>query len=946
MIWPILRAKSFKKSSMKIDFEKLKTDLAGQILQLAEHLVPGGRVEGHEYLMLNPLRQDSQLGSFKINIVTGQWADFAANEKGSDIISFTKYIKGFQNMGQASDFLAQEAGLQVPQGPGAVQPAPAGVPIKKDIWTPILPVPAGVPAPFKEHFKHGVPANTWAYKNAAGETLGYIYRFDLKEDLKEIWPVTYCKNEKGAKAWRWLSFPKPRPLYGLELLPANPGDQVLLVEGEKTADAAREIFKGVAVQVLTWPGGTKAVGHVDFKPLKGRRVVIWPDNDQGGITAADEIGMMIKGFVDGVKIVIPPLQAPKAWDLANALEKGWTLDQTVNYLKKNLRDPVEPIRPPAGPPDDPSAQDEEVIPPNSKAFNVDLYPFRPLGYDRTYFYYLPEGAQQIVRMVGEQHDEKHITAYLAPVDFWQDIWTVTKKRKNQTTGEWEQYRSGIDWRAIKRFLIWTMQYGHGVYSGGDSVRGPGIWRDNKRFVVHLGDRLLVDGKVTSMSKIPSHYIYEKTRTREREKFEPLPATGSIELLHILDRFSWTREINARLMGGWLVAGLVGGSLPWRPHVWINGPQACGKSSVIKEVARRVLGDCIAIFIEGATTEAGLRQQANHCSFPILFDEAESTDRRGQIRIDQIIELMRSSASPDGGKMLKGTPGGSALSFDVQSCFCLASISNNSRLAADVARIVNLEMVDPSGNEKWEIMQREIMDMLNAEWAGRFRARIFHMLPSIKNDIALFIKAARDELDSQRFGDVYGVLLGASHCIASDEPATLEQAREFVKAADWTEERAQKYLKDEINCLMNIMQRIVTVKEDRIQDKTIWELIKIAYCGPLTAPADGFGLKNTKVITSGEALEASRRYGVIYKMEDGRPWIIIANNNIYIQQWLKDTHFNPNWAKWLKRIREKINGEILTAQGITPRIFDPDQPPARGVMIPYEIAARYLDTEVS
>lgn len=918
---------------MPIDFDKIKADAASQVLQLAEKLIPGGRVEGHEYIMINPLRQDEQLGSFKINITTGQWGDFAANEKGLDIISFVKYVKQFQNMGQAAEYVAQEIGSL-----GASGTAPPPPP--KETWTPILPVPADAPPPLKEHFKFGKPAGTWSYKNRAGETLGHIYRFNLKGDHKEIWPLTYCKNDKGAQAWRWRSLPKPRPLYGLELLAANSGDQVLIVEGEKTVDATREFFKGTPIQVITWPGGTNAVIYADFKPLKGRRVVIWPDNDQQGITAADEIGMLIKGEADGVKIVRPPLQAPKGWDLANAKEKGWTANQVITYLKKNLRDPVEPMKPPAGPPDD---EVTPQLPPNSKAFNEDIYPFRPLGYDRIYFYYLPEGSQQIVKLTGEQHDEKHITAYLAPVDFWQDTWTTMKKKKNPTTGEWYQYRTTVDWRSVKRFLIWTMQHNNGVYSGGDNVRGPGIWRDNKRFVIHLGDRLLVDGKITSMVKIHSHYIYEKSRTREREKYDPLPATAAMELLKILDRFAWTREINARLLGGWLVAGLIGGALPWRPHIWINGPQGCGKSSVIKEVARRVLGECVAIFIEGATTEAGLRQQANHISFPILFDEAESTDRRGNIRIEQIIELMRSSASPDGGKILKGTPGGAALSFDVQSCFCLASISNNSRLAADVARIVNIEMTEPDTGIKWEIMQREIQDILNPEWAGRFRARVFKMLPIIRNNIEIFIKAARDELDSQRFGDVYGVLLGASHCLVSDEPIAADQAKEFVSITDWSEERAQRFLKDEINCLMNILQRIVTVKEDRVQDRTLWELMKIAHEGPTVKPEDQYAIKDIKAITRGEATEAARRYGIIYKYDDGQPWIIIANNNIYIQQWLRDTQFSPNWAKWLKRIREKIDDEILTARIITPRVFDPGQPAARGVMIPFVIASHYLDT---
>ncbi|NIO83422.1 MAG: hypothetical protein GTN53_22935 [Candidatus Aminicenantes bacterium] len=811
-------------------------------------------------------------------------------------------------------------------------------------WTPILPVPADAPAPFDKHFKLGNPAHSWAYKNRKGESLGFNYHFNLEDGSIQIYSAVYCSNEKGARAWQWAPFPEPRPLYGLELLAANPGDQVLIVQDEKIADSARALFKNLVV-VITWPSDIKDIKAVDWKPLKGRRVVIWPNNDQPGINAADEIGMIIKNFVNGVKVVKPPLQAPKGFHLGTGIAKGWQLEPTIKYLKENLRDPVQPIKLPPGPPAESQEGAQAPAPPeNSKAFDADLYPFRVLGYDRSFCYYLPEGSQQIVKLGYEQHDEKHITGYLAPIDFWQDTWTVQKKRKNQTTGQWETYRSGVDWKAVKRFLIWTLSNKAGVYAGGENVRGPGIWRDNKRFIIHLGDRLVVDGKVTSMAKFNSNYIYEKWRTREREKFDPLPVSASVELLNILERFAWARDINARLMAGFIVAGIMGGALPWRPHVWLNGPQGCGKSSIIKEVVRPCLGDCISIFIEGSTTEAGLRQAVNNCSFPILFDEAESMDQRGKVRMDNVIELMRSSASPDGGNILKGTPRGAVQRFNVQSCFCLASISNNSRLAADVARIVNLEMTEPNTEIKWEIMQREIQERLNPEYCGRLRARIFHILPAIKHNIEVYTKAARDELDSQRFGDVYGVLLGAAHCLATESLAQLDNSREFLKWGDWTDERAQRYVKDEINCLIQILQRIVTVKAGQLKDRNLWELMKAAYSGPEEIPKDKFDMPDYSVLTKKDAIETARRYGVLYKYEDGRPWIIIANNNWYIQQWLKDTQYSPNWAKWLKRIREKIDDKIYSAQTITPRVFLPGQPPARGVMVPYEIAARYLDTE--
>ena len=49
-------------------------------------------MEGREWVTYNPKRSDKTLGSFKINTVTGLWADFASGEKG-DIIDLFCFIE-------------------------------------------------------------------------------------------------------------------------------------------------------------------------------------------------------------------------------------------------------------------------------------------------------------------------------------------------------------------------------------------------------------------------------------------------------------------------------------------------------------------------------------------------------------------------------------------------------------------------------------------------------------------------------------------------------------------------------------------------------------------------------------------------------------------------------------------------------------------------------------
>src|SRR3712207_6413551 len=59
---------------------------------LLRRWLPDGRLQGHEWVARNPRRADRRPGSFKVNIRTGRWADFATGDKGGDIVSLAAYL--------------------------------------------------------------------------------------------------------------------------------------------------------------------------------------------------------------------------------------------------------------------------------------------------------------------------------------------------------------------------------------------------------------------------------------------------------------------------------------------------------------------------------------------------------------------------------------------------------------------------------------------------------------------------------------------------------------------------------------------------------------------------------------------------------------------------------------------------------------------------------------
>jgi len=134
---------------------------------------------------------------------------------------------------------------------------------------PLVPVPAGAPPPPSHHYLWGPASCLWKYTDRQLGLIGYVARFDTAAG-KQILPLSFCRSPDGTLDWRWKSFAKPRPLFGLQYLAMHPQAPVLIVEGEKTACAASMIFRKHVV--LTWPGGAEARHVVDWTPLAGRNV--------------------------------------------------------------------------------------------------------------------------------------------------------------------------------------------------------------------------------------------------------------------------------------------------------------------------------------------------------------------------------------------------------------------------------------------------------------------------------------------------------------------------------------------------------------------------------------------------------------------------------------------------------------------------------------------------
>lgn len=308
---------------MDLDFTGLAAVLISQSRSVLPSWFPAGKWHGNEFVIGDLSGRPGE--SLSINSVTGKWSDFAGGQKGGDLTSLYAAAHGI-SQGEA---FKQLSGT-VQQNPVPVQQKP-----QKPDREIIIPVPDDAPGCLCIHRDWGEPSKIWDYRDAQKKLLGYVARYDPPGKKKQIVPWTFTRSGKGKPFWFPIHWTEPRPLYGLDELASWGDAAVMIVEGEKSADAARKIIANQAgYVVVTWPGGSNGWRKADFTVLhKRRKILLWPDADEAGERCMWEIAHMLYAHCPEVKILNTNGQ-PDGWDAADALEEGWDWERLKQWAKE------------------------------------------------------------------------------------------------------------------------------------------------------------------------------------------------------------------------------------------------------------------------------------------------------------------------------------------------------------------------------------------------------------------------------------------------------------------------------------------------------------------------------------------------------------------------------------------------------------------------------------
>ena len=321
------RPAGFNAPIARASFDDTAAKLLARSREVVSMLLPAGRLNGVEWEVGGT---DGAKGkSLKINTKTGVWSDFESGQGGHDLIALWAEVTGVKMI---------EAKKDAEKWLGEEYRPPVSHVVTVPSWSKA--VPGDAPKTMKQTAK-------WDYCDEDGVYFGSVYRYEDPDG----------KRGKEYRPWNGKEYKAPeglRPLYNLPALLRAPSDAlIVLVEGEKCADAINALNDPLLIGCSSW-GGAAAASKTDWSPLNGCHVLRWPDGDHPNGNKPTGRDTWLKGTLEHVTAAGPaslrdlnvPEGKPDGWDCADAgpEERRALIEAAVSTRSEDVSKPVLVIK--------------------------------------------------------------------------------------------------------------------------------------------------------------------------------------------------------------------------------------------------------------------------------------------------------------------------------------------------------------------------------------------------------------------------------------------------------------------------------------------------------------------------------------------------------------------------------------------------------------------------
>ncbi|WP_264686983.1 AAA family ATPase [Wolbachia endosymbiont (group B) of Rhopobota naevana] len=265
--------------------EQLRTQLLSNIRSCLSYLLPRGTFRGDKFYVGD--LQGNKGQSMIVELTgskAGLWHDFST-EEGGDIFDLWAAVTGKNQFTDTIEDIAKWIGYS------------------------------------EKNNTLGQPTASWNYYDESDQVIVTVYRYNT-DSGKRYLPFDVKRSS--------FTLPETRPLYNIPGIMKS--DKVILVEGEKCADALIEQGMTATTAML---GASAPIEKTDWSPLKGKHVIIWPDNDEPGKQYAEKVVQKLTFLgVLSLTLLEIPENKPKGWDAADSVQANIDISE---FIESNSR---------------------------------------------------------------------------------------------------------------------------------------------------------------------------------------------------------------------------------------------------------------------------------------------------------------------------------------------------------------------------------------------------------------------------------------------------------------------------------------------------------------------------------------------------------------------------------------------------------------------------------
>lgn len=508
-----------------------------------------------------------------------------------------------------------------------------------------------------------------------------------------------------------------------------------------------------------------------------------------------------------------------------------------------------------------------------------------LGYHHHDYYYLSTQTLRITNLTAAAHTPNNLLG-LADHTYWGDRYAY-KKNRDGSTSPYANFDV-----VIGKLLAEQREVG---FYQPENVRGYGCWIDNKSdVVVNLGDRLMVNGKMTALNQYKSKYFYQASTPIKTNFDEFLSDEEGAEIISTFKKLCYRHPGDYILLCSWIALAQIPGALDWRPHIWLSGQKGTGKSEILGAIATLVFRSKVNLSI----TAASIRQHLKHNSHPMMIDEIEPNSIESKRKIDGIIEVIRQTSSRLESVSMRGSADGNAVSYMISSIYCLSSIQTYVPTSADQSRFHIIEMLQTKGRqtaEEWRGI-RGRFDQFD-QFTEKIFSRMVTLIPIIRANVGIVkqvLAANYPQLDA-RGRDQYGTSIAGFWALFNQGNITASGIYKIMEQIDLDKKLAGK--DDLSNESENCLRAILGLVPGRL-GRSLGRVISEVFENKTT------NLFDTNNLTLGD-------YGI--KILPGKDSIFIASNNSQLKSELDNTMYHC-YAEFLLRHDMLIKTDSVRING--------------------------------